>query len=110
MLTDDDLTRQLGAAFGAASEDVSYTRPVPVASRTPSRRWLAVPAVAAAAAMVVVPETGDRDRGDPQPTQAGPETTDPSPQLVTERIRVAGFTLTYEREAGAPLPVSFVIG
>lgn len=109
MLTDDDLTQQLGAAFHATSDDLTYTGMVPTASRTPSTRWLTVPAVAAAAALVVIPSAGDGDGS--RPDQAGPSAApDAAPELVTETIRVAGYTLTYEREARGSAPVAVMLG
>jgi hypothetical protein len=120
VLTDDDLTRELGAAFRAATADLSYTG----RTRPPRRAAVALPATAAAVAvtavaagviggvigMAVRPATAPAESG---PTTAGPATAGPAtahspaakPSLVTETVTLAGFRITYQRTAGRPSPV-----
>jgi len=114
MLTDDDLTRDLRAAFRDATDDLTYDALAPTVRRTPawaSRGWLALPAVAATAAVAVVatgPQTGVGTVADPPisspaapATSAAPAVTEPPLELVTERFEVAGFTIAYRRPADA---------
>ncbi|MBZ5739119.1 hypothetical protein [Nocardioides mangrovi] len=100
MLTDDDLTHQLGSAFRSSSADLRYAGEVPTARRTPSTGWLAVPAVATAAALVVVGSTDDAPS--PAAPEAGgsPSATAHAPRMVTSEIHVAGYTFTYRHAAG----------
>ncbi|HTW16665.1 MAG TPA: hypothetical protein VMF51_16135 [Nocardioides sp.] len=112
MLTDDDLTRDLRAAFSDATDDLTYDALAPTVRRTPawaSRGWLALPAVAATAAVAVVatgPQAGVGTVADPPSgtptaptTSAAPPATEPPLELVTERFEVAGFTIAYRRPA-----------
>jgi hypothetical protein len=101
MLTDDDLTRQLGSAFRSSSADLRYAGEVPTARRTPSAGWLAVPAVATAAALVVVASTDDATAPAPE-AGASPSTPASSahPQMVTSKIHVAGYTFSFRHAAG----------
>lgn len=109
MLTDDDLTRQLGAAFDAETDGMTYDGAVPRPRTRPV--WarpglIALPAAGAVAAAVLV--VGSLD--DPTPP-AGPEssTAQPAPSTdaatatvdtVTEEVQLAGMTFTYERSPG----------
>lgn len=102
MLTDDDLTRQLEHAFRHDSADVSYAGRVPTARRTPSAGWLAVPAVATAAALVVV-GASDEATSPPMPGAGGSPSASAHPRLVTSEIHVAGYTFTYRHAAGEDL-------
>lgn len=114
MLTDDDLTRDLRGAFRDATDDLTYDALAPTVRRTPawaSRGWLALPAVAATAAIAVVvggPQAGVGTVADPPSgtptapaptTSAAPTVTEPPLELVTERFEVAGFTIAYRRPA-----------
>lgn len=112
MLTDDDLTRQLGTAFRGATDDLTYAGRVP----TPRRPAyvLAVPAAATVAAAAVLVATGGLASNDaPSPPQAattapGGSHSAPSDRIVTDQIEVAGFTLSYRRAAGEPDPIRLV--
>lgn len=112
MLTDDDLTRQLGTAFRGATDDLQYGGRVP----TPRRPAyvLAVPAAATVAAAAVLVASGglasDDDRVPPQAATSAPGSPDaaPSTTILTDRIEVAGFTLRYTRAAGEPDPIRLV--
>ena len=116
MLTDDDLTRQLGSAFRDATDDLTYAGRVP----TPRRPALlvAVPAAAtvAAAATLVVAATGSPSGDAPvsraTPTHHATSGADASASgtVVTDEIEVAGFTLRYQRTAGEPDPIRLVDG
>ncbi|TQS43010.1 hypothetical protein [Cryptosporangium phraense] len=101
MITDDDLTRRLGAAFEGAAADLRYAGPVPAARRTPSTAWLALPAVAGlAVAGVALVE---------QPSAPVPQAVPaPSASLgtpTTTTITVAGFRMTYQARPGSPAPL-----
>ncbi|CAI9400623.1 hypothetical protein [Nocardioides sp. T2.26MG-1] len=100
MLTDDDLTRQLGAAFRGATDDLEYAGRVP----TPRRPAyvLALPAaatVATAAALVVAGAGTPHDTPHPPAAVTSPSTS-PSTRVVTDRVEVAGFTFSYRHVAG----------
>jgi hypothetical protein len=119
MLTDDDLTRDLRAAFREATDDLRYDGPVPAGPRTPAwarAGWVAVPAAAAVAASVVVvggapdvtappaagPSVGSSESSGPAGPSAGSSSSAPAPELVTDEIVVLGMTLGYRRVAGDP--------
>ncbi|HYF73507.1 MAG TPA: hypothetical protein VD864_11845 [Nocardioides sp.] len=112
MLTDDDLTRQLGTAFRAATDDLTYRGRVP----TPRRPAyvLAVPAAATVAAAAVLVTSTGAPSGDPTgpratPTHRTPGSGGPSAgAVVTDEIEVAGFTLEYQRTVGEPDPIRLV--
>lgn len=107
MLTDDDLTRELAAAFRAEAGEMTYDGAVPKVRTRPL--WarpglMALPAVGAVAAAVLV--LGSTDSPAPPATPeattavptAGASTTSPSEEdTVTETFRLAGMTFTYER-------------
>lgn len=109
MLTDDDLTRQLGAAFRGVTDDLAYTGQAP----TPRSRGavLGVPLVATAATVTTLagvwlaaPDTGSQ----PAPPSAGPATASPipepsEPELVTETFEVAGYTFRAQHAPGTPV-------
>ncbi|CAM3637647.1 hypothetical protein [Nocardioides zeicaulis] len=116
MLTDDDLTRQLGEAFRLDAREMTYDGPVPQLRTRPvwARPGLvALPAAGAVAAAVLVAGS----LGDPAPPATpGAATAAPSPAgpadpvgpsrsaagTVTEEIHLAGMTFSYERGAGDP--------
>lgn len=115
MLTDDDLTRDLRAAFHDTTSELRYDGPVPAGPRTPvwaRAGWVALPAAAAVAATVVV--VGGQRTDVTAPPSAAPSTGTPlapgssgSPAddaLVTDTIEVAGFSMTYRRPADAAPP------
>lgn len=115
MLTDDDLTRDLRAAFHDTTTDLRYDGPVPAGPHTPvwaRAGWVALPAAAAVAATVVV--VGGQQTDVTAPPAAAPSTGAPalpgssaSPSgdaLVTDTIEVAGYTMTYRRPADAAPP------
>lgn len=125
MLTDDDLTRDLRAAFHHAADadpagPLTYGGPVPTVRRTPvwaRAGWLALPVAAAIAATVVAvgsganpdktvpPSAGPAPSDSPAPGASSPGTV---PALVTEEIRVLGMTLAYERPATAD-PLTYTL-
>jgi hypothetical protein len=119
MLTDDDLTRSLGSAFQDATEGLIYT------GRTrPPRQVLStvLPAMAAGAvltgAAVAAIETGNHT------TPAVGASVRPAPHhlsstaarhpskktLVTRKVRLAGFTITYRAAAGSPVQLYAEVG
>jgi hypothetical protein len=117
MLTDDDLARELGAAFRAATTDLTYTgrtRPPRQAAPAVTAAVTAVAVAAvtagtisvaghhhpAASPVAVGPTAASRTAG---PAAARPSTAPPTP--VTETITLAGFTITYQHTAGQPDPV-----
>jgi hypothetical protein len=113
VLTDDDLTRQLGAAFEDATRDTTYDGAVPRVRTRPAwvaPGWVALPAAGAvAAAVLVMGSTGDTTS--PSTPEAAPGTTTSAPSAtgasptsggedtVTETFELAGMTFTYERGA-----------
>lgn len=112
MLTDEDLTRELGIAFREATQDLTYAgrrRPQAatpiVLSTTAFAGAAAVGAIALAgtfgtpstSAGVAAPRSGHQDAS-----------TSPTPHhghLVTRQMRLAGMTLTYSYSDGQPDPV-----
>ena len=106
MLTDDDLTRDLRAAFRDTTASLEYDGPVPAGPRTPAWArdgWVALPAAAAVAATVVVVGGAPHDAATPPsaaPSTTGPTGATAAPDLVTDTIEVAGFAMTYQRAAG----------
>jgi hypothetical protein len=117
MLTDDDLTRELGAAFRAATTDLTYTgrtrpprRPAPAV--TAAVTTVAIAAVTAGAVSVASHPHPADGPGAAGPTAAAPTAgtaaARPSaapPTPVTETMTLAGFTISYQHTAGAPDPV-----
>jgi hypothetical protein len=108
VLTDDDLTRQLGAAFHAETDDMTYDGAVPKSRTRPV--WarpglIALPAVGAVAAAVLV--FGSINDPTPPASPAAP-TAAPSADVatgtatadgaVTEELELAGMTFTVTRE------------
>lgn len=120
MLTDDDLTRDLRTAFHDSADHLTYDGAVPTVRRTPAwarASWLALPAAAAVAAAVVVvggsPTSDVTAPPSAAPSAAAPSSSAPasdatSPELVTEKIKVMGMTLAYERPADAE-PSTFTL-
>jgi hypothetical protein len=108
MLTDDDLTRELGAAFRAETHALSYT-----GRRRPRRTAvMAVPVAAvtvAIAAVAVNATLGSGTTTPPSPAVAvpssGPSTPAAAPRPVTAKFRFAGYTFTYQRAQGQTAPI-----
>jgi hypothetical protein len=101
MLTDDQLTRELADVFHATTHGLAYDGRVPKGPRTPMYVAPAVAVVGAAALAVVATSGGDRPgqmqvHSGLQPYVAGPQhTAHPHLKLVTRKIRLAGFTMSY---------------
>jgi len=107
MLTDEDLTRELASAFRDTTADLSYhgrTRPpVSLVKAVPPL----VVAASVAALAVNIASQGSTPAPDNHPlavpssapasTPAGTPT--PSVAMVTETLKLAGFTMRYERAA-----------
>lgn len=112
MLTDDDLTRELGAAFRAATEDLTY------AGRTRPPRTLAVvlPSVATAATLAAVAvgvSVSDGHHPAAKPGVASPiatSTAGTTTRLVTKTLKLEGFTVKYQSVPGDQPPVYAVLG
>ncbi|GAA4701862.1 hypothetical protein [Nocardioides conyzicola] len=106
MLTDDDLSRQLGGAFRDASGDLQYAGRVPAprsAITTVGVPLASSAAVVAALAVVWASASGTDDAVPPTaggPTASVAPTTPTAPRLVTEKVEVAGFTFSYRHAAG----------
>lgn len=111
MLTDEELTRELGAAFRSGTCDLTYS-----GRRRPRRSAVvAVPVAGVGLALTAVAITAALNAGSsPTPTGAiaGGSTapgaavsTAARPRLVTEKISLAGYTLHYTATAGSQPPV-----
>lgn len=101
MLTDDDLTRELGGAFRAETDDLRYAGRVPTPRTGPG---LAVPlgtTAVAAAVLGAVWAATPADAPAPPPT-AVPHGR-PAPRIVTDTIEVAGYSFTYRHAVGDEL-------
>jgi hypothetical protein len=112
MLTDDDLTRELRAAFRGATADLNYTG----RTRPPRAMSVVLPTVATAATLAAV-AVGVGATGGHHPPAArsvvGPvvaPSAGTTTKLVTKTIKLAGFTLTYQSAAGAPSPLYWKVG
>jgi hypothetical protein len=112
MLTDDDLTRQLRGAYRAATEDVGYAGAVPAPRRTaPAAVPVAATAVASAAlagAWVLAPD----DPVAPPSATGAPSPSAPThhaARMVTDTIRVAGFTFRYRHAASQPAGTLYAV-
>ncbi len=118
MLTDDDLTRQLRAAFEEDTRHMTYDGAVPRVRTRPAWAapgWVALPAAGAvAAAVLVLGSTGDATSpatpdAAPGPTTSAPSATPSGEDTVTETLTLAGMTFTYERGADeAPIDDQFL--
>jgi hypothetical protein len=110
MLTDDDLTNELEAAFRSGTADLTYT-----GRRRPRRiAPVAVPLAAAAIAITAVAisvATADPEStptAAPTPAVSGIASSAPSSAatpMVTDTIQLAGFQLTYQRAQGEQAPL-----
>ncbi|GAW48755.1 MULTISPECIES: hypothetical protein [unclassified Nocardioides] len=110
MLTDDDLTRQLGSAFREEAGDLEYAGRVPTLRRTGAVALPIAATAAVAGVLVAVAATNADDPVGPGTTIAGPSSgtgTSPgaaaTPRLVTDTIEIAGYTYTYQHAVGEQL-------
>ena len=105
MLTDDDLTRELNAAFRRATADLTYTG----RTRPPRRVGAALSIAAVAAVAFVAVTTADHPVPTVSPSAVGQTNADPrtrtAPVLVTETVNFAGMTIRYQHAADAPVPI-----
>jgi hypothetical protein len=109
MLTDDDLTRQLGSAFREEAGDLEYAGRMPTLRRTSAVALPIAATVAVTGVLVAVAASNADDPVGPG-TTAGPSTgtsTSPGaptkPRLVTDTITIAGYTYTYKHAVGEQL-------
>jgi hypothetical protein len=117
VLTDDDLTRQLRAAFEEDTRGVRYDGAVPRVRTRPAWAapgWVALPAAGAvAAAVLVLGSTGTPTPATPgtatAPPSRTPSATSTPATTVTDTFTLAGMTFTYERGADdVPLDDQFL--
>ncbi len=109
MLTDDDLTAELEAAFRSTTEGLTYT-----GRRRPRRTTVVVMPLAAAASIAIAavaigvnpPEDAAPSIASRTPPSAQPSAT---PKLVTDSIKLAGFTISYRHQQGQPAPLHAVM-
>ena len=111
MLTDDDLTAELEAAFRSTTTGLTYT-----GRRRPRRTTVVVMPLAAAASIAVAAVAiGVNLPDDQAPSIASRGATQPSarasamPKLVTDSIKLAGFTISYRHQQGQPAPLHAVM-
>jgi hypothetical protein len=111
MLTDDDLTRQLGGAFRDATADLEYGGRVPAPRTTAATIGVPLASTAAVVAALAVVWASSPDTEDTAPpsadgpsASAAPSTAAPAhaAELVTDTIEVAGFTFSYRHAPGQP--------
>jgi hypothetical protein len=111
MLTDDDLTLELEAAVRSGTADLAYN-----GRRRPRRiAPVAVPLAAATVAITAVAISVTTSGPAPAPTAAptaaptgtstGTAPTATGTPMVTDTIRLAGFTLTYQHARGETAPL-----
>jgi hypothetical protein len=110
MLTDDDLTRQLGDALRDVAGDLEYGGRVPAPRTTAATIGVPLASTAAVVAALAVvwassPDTEDTavPSADGPAASTAPATTAPAPKLVTDTIEVAGFTFSYQHAPGQPV-------
>jgi hypothetical protein len=115
MLTDDELTTRLSAAFRDAAPELRYTGPVPHVRRG-GTGLVATSGLAVAATLVLIPSALNHEAGRaPQnrpSASSGQQHTSPyraAPQAV-HTIDIAGLRLTSASVAGNPGPLYFVGG
>jgi hypothetical protein len=104
MLTDDDLTRQLGGAFRDATGDLEYAGRVPAPRSPISTVGVPLASTAAVVAALAVVWASSPDTDDATPPSAGtatPSAPSSAPRVVTRTIEVAGFTYRYRGEPRA---------
>lgn len=111
MLTDEELTTRLSAAFHESVPELVYAGPVPRVRRG-HPGLAATSALAAATALVLTPAALQRgDDGRPDARQ----TTDPGPHQrsghpVVRTLDIAGLHLSFASVDGAPGPLSLAVG
>jgi hypothetical protein len=112
MLTDDDLTRQLSAAFRADTQDLVYAgRRRPPAAMAVTLSTTAAAGVAAAAvvgAVALTDGSGSPNTHGRHVTSAitsGPTKAHHHGGQVSQTLELAGFSITYSYPAGSPNPV-----
>jgi hypothetical protein len=109
MLTDDDLTRQLGGAFRESTDDLAYAGRVPAPRGVATTVGVPLASTAAVVAALAVVWASSPDTEDTSPPVAHPAVTTsptplaPAPELVTDTIEVAGFTFAYRHAADEPV-------
>ena len=102
MLTDDELARELGATFHAATGNITYAgRRRPPRSTAAVALPIAAGAVAIAAAVLTATAESPADDTLAAPADAAVA----SPTMINESVSLAGLTLRYERPAGLPDPL-----
>ncbi|WP_300682107.1 hypothetical protein [Nocardioides sp.] len=109
MLTDDELTSQLGGAMRESAQPLRYAGPMPRARRGPNGAWVAVPAMAAAAAVGVAVIHDQAPTGAPQVTATGTPRPGTNDAVVTDTFTVAGYTVSVRHRAGDRLADDAVI-
>ena len=106
MLTDDELTRELGTAFRAGTADLTYH-----GRRRPRRTAVvAVPVAAVTIAVATLAISLATNPGTTEPPVAGDPATpsapaSATPRLVTDSIDLAGYSFSYQRTAGETAPL-----
>lgn len=106
MLTDDELTQELGAAYRGRTADLTYG-----GRRRPRRTAVAAVPVAAVtvaiAALAISVATNDAAPG--PSTAGGPaspiSSAAPQKKVVTDTIDLAGYSFTYDRVEGETAPL-----
>lgn len=98
MLTDDDLTTELRAAFRSATVEMEYAGEVP-SLRRPLVTVVPLVATAATVAALAVVWASSPETAAPLP-DATPSQTPANPNLVTDTIEVAGYTFSYRHAPG----------
>jgi hypothetical protein len=105
MLTDDELTRELGHAFHSVTADLTYSGRVPAPRRS---GMIAIPAAAAGVAVVALvgfaaTSGGDHPQAGHQPTALGESKasgTDSHRHLTSHTLKLAGYSFSYQEPSG----------
>lgn len=108
MLTDEELTARLGAAFDETAPELTYGGRVPHVRRTGGLAATSV--LAAATVLALAPAALEREQGTPPPAVP---TTSPSPQAgprVTRIVDLGGLRFAYAQVGGLPHLLYFVGG
>lgn len=112
MLTDEELTTRLSAAFHEALPELTYAGPVPHVRRS-GTGLAATSAVTAVATLVLLPAAIQRD--DSRTPNAVPDGSPRAPssqpeQRVVRTLDIAGLHLTFASTEGDPGPLYLVGG
>ncbi|WP_151081444.1 hypothetical protein [Nocardioides cynanchi] len=112
MLTDEELTTRLAAAFRETVPELTYTGRVPRVRRTGTLATTSV--LAASTALALAPHALQHNaeltpRATPS-ARPGDHATRPTGHTVTRTLEVAGLRLTYASVDGRPGPLYFVLG